>query len=48
MKKDFFNFEADMAQRMIAKLFNDSVLCDERVIEGVLVVRGSSRRRKDS
>lgn len=47
-KKTFYNYEADMAQRMIGELFNDSVLCDEIVIESVLVIRGSSRSRKDS
>ncbi len=41
-------YEADMVQRMIAELLNDSVLCNERVIEGVLVIRVSSRSRKDS
>ena len=47
-RQNFYNFEASTAQRMIAELFNDTVLCDERVIESVLVKRDSSRSRKDS
>ena len=48
LRQNFYDFEPGTAQRVIAELFNDSVLCDERVIEGVLVIPGSSRSRKDS